>query len=123
MLRKKDPKSRVRVIPPNDSLVGIGLILDPVNRLPRVLGEGDMGAGLSGIDASIEARTSTTPLRLSPISTPQTSVVIWERACWRMRRVTSLSISKSGPLLIGGPHSRLEAASGPNTASASPAMQ
>src|ERR1700733_2225987 len=49
MLRKKNSKPGVGVVPADDSLVGIGLILDAINRLPRVLGEGDMGTGLSGI--------------------------------------------------------------------------
>jgi hypothetical protein len=40
----------------------------------------------------MDAWMETVPFASSPIRTPQTSVVMKARACWRMQRVTSLSM-------------------------------
>src|SRR5262249_49885639 len=48
---QEDPESGMRVIPANNPLVGILLVLDLINMLPSVLRECDMGAGFLSISS------------------------------------------------------------------------
>src|SRR5262249_29273512 len=50
VFRKEYSKAGMRMVPSHDLGVGILLVLDLVDVLPGILGEGDMGAALRGVD-------------------------------------------------------------------------
>src|SRR5581483_6184218 len=63
MLREEHTKTRMRVVPANNFLVGILFVLDLVNVLPGILGKGDMSATLRGVVA-LDASFNRHPLML-----------------------------------------------------------